>query len=92
MNDRVLAYFQRESAAMLAATPVEPMSIPVLGQRSDRKVARIFPPMVRDALVAASQLEKVREAGTSMVRIQAVDAAVRRARRECPHLFNNEKE
>ena len=57
-----------------------------------KPVARVFPRMVREALINASRIEKQHPPGESRARTQAVEAAVNMARRECPGLFNNEKE
>jgi len=92
MTDAVTQFFKKQSDAVFAAIPKEPLDIPVLGQRTDGKVAKLFPHQVRDALVAASKLERHRGPGESEARTRAVDSAIRRAQRECPHLFNNEKE
>lgn len=91
MTDKVIEFFKKQSDAVFASQVS--IDIPVLGRRSDGKVARLFPPMVRDALVASSQVDRQnREPGGSRARTQAVESAINRARRECPHLFNNEKE
>ena len=92
MSDPVTEFFKRQSAAIFAGQP--PVDIPqfTTAPRSDGKVAKLFPHQVRDALVAASKIEKHRGGGESEARTRAVDSAIRRAQRECPHLFNNEKE
>lgn len=56
------------------------------------KPARLFPKDVRDALIEASKVDRLKGPGESMARTLAVDAAVRRARRSCPGLFINPKE
>lgn len=90
MTDKVIEFFKKQSDAVFASQVS--VDIPSSLQKSKVPVARVFPPHVRDALVAASQVDRHREAGASMARTQAVESAINRARRECPHLFNNEKE
>lgn len=66
------------------------LNIPVFTKA--KPVARVFPKRVRDTLIAASQVDRLKGPGESIARTQAVERAVAIARRECPGLFNNEKE
>lgn len=93
MNDPVIEFFKKQSDAVFASQVLADIQqFTGITHRTDGKVAKLFPHQVREALIAASKIEKHRGGGDSEARTRAVDSAIRRAQRECPHLFNNEKE
>jgi hypothetical protein len=68
------------------------IDVPSFTNPKAKPVARLFPRMVREALINAARTERQHPPGESRARTQAVEAAINLARRECPGLFNNEKE